>query len=145
MGGKGTNISGKQLKATQFRGFVAGLIKRLQAEADTEKRHATGEGFEEGSSQAAFVERPHQGGIVTNAGKEQSVRLVDALRSLRADRLRSEALEGALDGGGIAGAVVDERDSHRRPLVLGRTLRRRLSRETAKRRARAKALNSASI
>src|SRR5947208_725710 len=51
-------------------------------------------------------------------------------------RLHAEALEGALDGGHIAGAVVEDGYFHSSPLVLGKTWRRRLSRDTAKRTAR---------
>ena len=53
---------------------------------------------------------------------------------------RAKFLQGALDRGQIAGAVIDDGDFHSSPLVDGSTLRRRLSRETAKRSALANAL-----
>ena len=61
------------------------------------------------------------------------------------------ALQGALDAGDVACTVVDEGDSlclrvgHSRPFVLGSMSPSCLSREHATRRARAKALNNASI
>src|SRR5438270_6324123 len=145
VGGKRANISGKESQAAEFRGFVAGFIEGLKAEANAKKRHAAGEGLEKRSAKAAFVEGAHERSVMSNAGEKQSLGLGDAFRSLGTDGLRAEALQGALDGSGVAGTVVDESDFHRRPFVLGKTLRRRLSRDTAKRRARAKALNSASI
>ena len=91
-----------------------------------------------------FVEGANQGGVMTNSRKQQGFRLGNAFGRRRAVRFSTEALEGALDGGHIAGAVVEDGNFHSSPLVLGKTWRRRLSRETAKRRARANALKIAS-
>src|SRR5260370_40118016 len=59
-------------------------------------------------------------------------------------RIPPETKQGALYRGYIACAVIDNRHFHSSPFVLGKTCRRRLSRDTAKRKARAKALNMAS-
>ena len=137
------NISREYSEAAELGSFITGLVERLQSEANTEKRNAAGDGLEQRSSEATLVKRTHQGGKMSDAWKQERFGVGDAFRNARANRFRAETLERALDRGGVAGTVVDERDFHKRPLVLGKTLRRRLSRETAKRRARAKALKSA--
>jgi len=81
---------------------------------------------------------------MSDARKEQRLRACDAFGSGSTLRFRSEPLQGSLDRGDIACAVIQQGNFHSKPLVLGSTRRNLLSRATAKRRARAKALNMAS-
>jgi hypothetical protein len=91
-----------------------------------------------------FIEGVNQRCIVSDAREKESFRARDAIGSSSPTRVGSEAMQGALDGRDIPGTVVDERNFHRSPLVLGKMLRSRRSREAANRSARAKALKSAS-
>ena len=70
----------------------------------------------------------------------------DLLRGVRPRRFGAKFVQSPFDASNVPRAVVDQCDSrpHSNPFVLGKTFRSRLSRETANRRARAKALNSAS-
>ena len=95
--------------------------------------------------EVALVESAYESSKMADAGEQKRLGIGDTFRSSTANRFRAETLESTFNGSSVAGAVIDESDFHRRPFVLGKTLRRRLSRDTAKRRARAKALNSASI
>jgi len=81
---------------------------------------------------------------VSDARKQERFSVRNACNGICPQGIRAEALQGALDGGDVASAVVDDGYFHSMPFVLGRTLRKRLSRATAKRSARAKALNMAS-
>ena len=97
------------------------------------------------AARADAVRRARESERRNDRRPEESVRR----RSLRhsasfARRFGAESLQRALDGGDVARAVVDQGDFHSSPFVLGSTLRKRLSRETAKRSARANALNRAS-
>jgi hypothetical protein len=143
-GGQRTNGALKEVEACKFRSFVTALIKRLQAEAHAKKGHATFDGIEKRRPERALVECTDEGGVVADPGKKKRFGIRNALRRTGALRGGAETLQSPLDTRDITRAIVNERDVHKRPLVLGRTLRRRLSRETAKRRARANALNMAS-
>ena len=79
------------------------------------------------------------------AGKQQGLRFLDALRRACTRGLRAEPLERSLHRGDVSYSIVNQSEFHISPLVLGSTRRRRLSRATAKRNARAKALNMVSI
>ena len=90
------------------------------------------------------VQSGDESAAVAHAGQDQALGFGDRFRPIGGEHLRAQATQGAFDRGDIASAVIEQGDVHRSSLVLGKTLRRRLSRETAKRSARAKALNSAS-
>ena len=95
----------------------------------------------------ALIDGADQSGEMAHAWKNKRLSLIDLFRRTRANRFGAEFLQRALDAGDVSRAVVDECDCARRhsnPFVLGSTPRSRLSRETAKRNARANALNSAS-
>src|SRR4029077_12767843 len=102
------------------------------------------DGVEQRRAKCFFVEGTNQRRVMTDAGKKQRVRVGNVFRGAGSQRFCSEPLERALDGGNIASAVVQYGHYHRSPLVLGKIFRKRLSRVTAKRRARANALNIAS-
>src|SRR5271169_174523 len=142
--GKGTNGAWQETQTTKLRSLFAGFIQRLQAETHAEKWNAMLYGIEERCAESSLVERADKRRVVADAWKEQRFGVGDAFRRSRAAAFRAETLQGPLDARDVASAIVDERHVHRSPFVLGRTLRRRLSRETAKRSARANALNIAS-
>lgn len=79
-----------------------------------------------------------------HARKHEHFRRRNFRRLARDGDSSSELAEGPFYGRHVAGAVVDQRDVHNSSFVLGSTLRSRLSRDTAKRSARAKALKRAS-
>ncbi len=122
--------------------FGAALIEGLQAEADAEKRRPAGNGGEKRIAQPACVERIQKGGPMAHARENQAGRRGDFFWPIGGADLRSEVVQSARDGGNVACAIIDERGDHSSSLVLGRTSRRRLSRETANRSARANALNN---
>ena len=97
-------------------------------------------GHAQRGGEIALVESGDEGGEVSYAGKNDGFGAGDLFGADGALGFGAEFLQGAFDRRQIAGAVIDDSDFHSRPLVDGRTLRRRLSRETAKRSALAKAL-----
>jgi hypothetical protein len=129
----------------EVRRFLTGFEQDLQAEADAEKWDAAMDGVNQRRAEMLFVEGANECGDVANAGKKQGFGIRKGSGRAGAQRVRSETLQGALDGRNITRAVVEDGDLHRSPFVLGKTWRKRLSRETAKRSARAKALKIASI
>src|SRR5260370_2921842 len=138
------NDSGQQVQTVELGGFFAGLEQNLQAQANPQKRHTSVNGVNPRRAEFLFVKSTNEGSVMPNAGEEQRLRFGNTLGRIGTVRLRAEALERALDGRHIARAIVENGHFHRSPFVLGKTWRRRLSRETAKRRARAKALKMAS-
>src|SRR5262249_23294829 len=112
---------------------------------DTQERNAAGDRLKKRLSQTVLVERADNGGIVTDAGKDNRGGPAQLGWFGHPYRTRAKPLQRALDGGYVASAIVDERDGHSKPFVLGRTLLSRRSRLTANRKARAKALKMASI
>lgn len=134
----------KQAETGKLRRFGAALIERLQAQANSEKRRAAGNGGQKRLPEAAGIERMQQSGAVADAGKNQASSGGKVLGLIGDVDIRAEAAQGASDRSDVAGAIIDQSGDHSSSLVLGSTLRKRLSLETAKRRARAKALNTAS-
>src|SRR6201999_2282605 len=111
---------------------------------DPQEWNAAFQRGEQWRTEMLFVERPNECGKVTNSGKNKRARLIDLLWRIRARGFRAKFLQRAFDAGHVARTVVDQCDGrlHSKPFVLGSTLRSRLSRETANRRARANALNN---
>src|SRR5262249_38103452 len=107
-------------------------------------RHAAVQRFPQWSAQIPFLQRANQGAEVSNAGQQQHAGVANTFRRKAWNRCDTEPLQSSCDRCDIARSVVDEGNLHSNPLVLGKTRRSRLSRETAKRSARAKALNTAS-
>jgi len=116
----------------------------LQAEANAQEWDAALNGVEQWSTELVIVESADQRGEVTNARKDEGFGVGDFGGGVGALGLSAEAMERAFDGSDVACAIVNKRNFHKRPFVLGRTLRKRLSCETANRSARAKALKIAS-
>ena len=139
-----SHAAGQQGEAGKRRGFVAGFIESLQAQADAEEVCAARDGIAQRLAQSMRIQSGDQGATMADTGQDQALGFGDRFRPVGGEYLRAQAAQGAFDRGDIAGAVIEQGDVHRSSLVLGKTLRRRLSRETAKRSARAKALNSAS-
>ena len=81
---------------------------------------------------------------MANAWKNKALSGGNVLGVIGAHNRSAQAAQRAPHGGDVARAVIDQRNIHRSSFVLGSTLRNRLSRETAKRSARANALKSAS-
>src|SRR5262249_36455377 len=125
--------------------FFARSKKCLQAETDAKKRNTASERLEQSRAEIVLVQSTNHGSKVADARKNdrrcirKSFRLCDALRGC------VEPLQCAFNGRHVARTVVNEGDVHNSSLVLGKTFLSRLSRLTAKRSARAKALNIASI
>src|SRR5216683_1575960 len=71
-------------------------------------------------AQILLVESANQSSIMTHAGQQESLRFRNAIGRTCSLGLRAEALEGALDGWDIAGAIVNDRYFHSNPLVLGK-------------------------
>jgi hypothetical protein len=136
--------SGEKIQTLELRSLFARPEQYLQSQADSQKRDAAMDGVDQRGAEFFFVEGANQRRVMTDAGKEQGVRVGNAFRRTGSQRFRSEALERALDGGNIAGAVIENSHFHNSPLVLGKIFRKRLSRVTAERKARANALNMAS-
>lgn len=90
-----------------------------------------------------FFERLHHRGEVSLTRENDLARGRELLRAVNDTCLVSEILDRPQDRSRVAGAVIEQRD-HSKPLVEGSWRFRRESREQAYRKARAKALNSAS-
>src|SRR5208283_3541094 len=134
----------QQAKAGKRWSFVAGFIESLQAEADAEKVRTARDGVTQWLAQSMRVQSGDQSATVAHAREDEAFGFGNRLRPVGGDDVRAQAAQGAFHRGDIAGAVIEQGDVHGSSLVLGKTLRRRVSRETAKRSARANALNSAS-
>ena len=124
--------------------FRAAGKKRLQPEADAEKRRSASDDFGDRRNQVARLQRAHQLPEVADARQDQPLGGANRFRRGRALGLDALAIERGLDRRQIAGAVFDQRNFHSSPLVLGKTRFNCGSRVAAKRNARAKALKSAS-
>ena len=142
--GSARTAPGQQSQAAQLRRFLAGVVQRVQAEANSEERDAALQRIEQRCAQGLLVERANQRAEVSHARQDQHFGVADGSRSVGAARFGAEFLQRALHRREVAGAVIDERDFHSSPFVLGRTCFSRLSRDTANRSARANALNMAS-
>jgi len=138
------HTAGQQGETGERRGFVAGFIESLQAQTDAEEVCAAGDGIAQRLAQSVRVQSGDKSATVAHAGQDQALGFGDRFRPVGGEYVRAQAAQRAFDRGDIAGAVIEQGDVHRSSLVLGKTLRRRMSRETAKRSARAKALNRAS-
>src|SRR5580658_4776993 len=55
--GKGTNRAGEKFEASEFRSFFTGLVERLQAQADAEKRNTSLDGVEQRCAESALIQR----------------------------------------------------------------------------------------
>src|SRR5437667_7141813 len=134
----------RSIESMELRSLCTRFEQNLQSQADTQKGHAPLDCTDQRSAQMLFIESANQRSIMTHAGQQQNFGMRNTLRRIRSLGFRAEALEGALDGRNIASPIIDDRYFHSSPLVLGKIFRKRWSRETAKRRARAEALNIAS-
>src|SRR5579872_6245799 len=143
---QGADFSRELFQTDKLGSFFARFVEGLQSETNAQKRNATLQRREQRSSKLLFIEGADECGEMSDAGQNQCACFIDLIRCICAGRFGAQPLQCAFDARHIACAVVDECDRclHRRPFVLGRTLRRRLSRETAKLSARANALKSAS-
>jgi len=142
--GEMSHAAGQETKASERRGFIACFVERLQPKADAEEIHAARDGFAERLAQIMHIQSGDESTTVANAGQDEALGFGDRFRPIGGEYLRTQAAQRPFDRGDIACSVIEQGDVHSNSLVLGSTLRRRLSRETAKRSARAKALNSAS-
>src|SRR5215472_5518471 len=141
-GGKTRDFAGKQARALSLRRFAAAFKQPLHAYADSQKGLAGLDGVKH---------RRPEGLIQALAAREMANARHHELFGDR-DRVRhggyrggnAQMLERLVHGADVAGAVVNDSD-HSSPLVLGSMRASCRSREQATRKARAKALNKASI
>ncbi len=138
------DAAGKHPKPRQRWSLVARFIESLQAQANTKKVCAAADGMQQRLAQSVRIKSGNERGAMANAGKNKTLRACDSLGLIGSENLRTQTAQSALDRSDITGAVIEQRYLHKSSLVLGKTLRNRLSRETAKRSARAKALKRAS-
>lgn len=116
----------------------------LHANANSEKGYSALYATDYGIAQSGMIERrcrlkmPH-------SRQYDLVRLGNLSRICSDSGLGSHMVERLLHRGEIACLVIDNRDHYSNPLVLGSRLFICLSRQQAARRARANALNNASI
>ena len=137
------HLPGKIPAPANLGALLTSFEKPLHSQADSEKRLAGAGGLQQGLAQARAVQRL-QRGKMPHSREHDLVRRCHSLRLVRHHDLGAEIVERLLHRIQVARAVIDDGD-HRSPLVLGSMRPRRRSREHATRRARAKALNSASI
>src|SRR5271157_2256237 len=140
---KATDTPRQNSQARKPGRFIASFIKRLQAEADSKKRLRLLQHLPQRLHQSVFFECLHHRGKVPLTGENDLARRRELLRAVDDTCLMSEILDRPQDRARVAGAVIEQRD-HSKPLVEGSWRLRRESREQAYRKARAKALNSAS-
>ncbi len=81
--------------------------KNLRAEANAEKRNADGDSLAKKRDQARGVEVAHRGGGGADTGKNQAIRGAERVKIAGDARGRAQGVEGILDAGEIACAVVD--------------------------------------
>lgn len=81
---------------------------------------------------------------MADTGQDKSIRVREFGCFIRRRYFHAESPKCRGDRRNIAGTIVDQNDVHSNSFVLGSTFRNRLSRDTAKRSARANALNTAS-
>ena len=81
---------------------------------------------------------------MADAGDDNPSRVIEIIRACRCPMIDPDGVQAFSDGGEIAGAVVEQGDLQSSPLVEGRTVRSRRSREQANLNARANALKTAS-
>ena len=129
----------------KVRRFFAGVVQSLQAETDAKKGYAASKGLKKRSAETALVQCANQRGKVPDTGKQQSFCRFDRFRCRSTQRFRAEALERSLYRGDISYTIVNQREFHISPLVLGSIRASRLSFAHATRRALANALKTASM
>src|SRR5215470_4252678 len=125
-----------------FRRFPTSFQHPLHSDADSQKGLASSNAFLHGITHAVLAKLSRRS-KVSHSRKDELVRTAHKLGVVRNDGVHMQMIECFLHGRQIAGLVIDDGD-HSNPFVLGNILASRLSREQAKRNARAKALNSAS-
>src|SRR5580692_3520191 len=135
------NSARKNMQSLKFRSFFAGFEKSLESQANAEERNAAMQSIDKSCAKVLLIEGANQCTVVADAGKNDGFGAGERLRRIGTLRSHAKTLQGPLHACDVTCAVIEQGDLHRRPFVLGRTLRRRLSRETAKRSARANALN----
>src|ERR1039458_792990 len=141
--GKLPAFAGKDPRSCNLTTFFAPLEKPLHAQAYPEKRLAGRSALQHGLAQPRPVQSL-QRGKMSHSWQYDLVRRYQRFRVVRNHNFSTELVERLLHGIEVAGAVIHDGD-HSSPLVLGSMRPRRRAREHASRRARAKALKSASI
>src|SRR5699024_7909524 len=123
------------------------LEEHLHPDADAEHRQSTGEPAFDELMAAALPQRVHDGAERADARHDEARGVTDEAAIARQTRVRAGGGEGLHRRVDVPGAVVQGRDEggvgHRAPFVLGMP-RTCGSRDLACRKARAKALYSAS-
>src|SRR5262245_37987839 len=135
-------LAGEQAGTRGIRSFRAALKQPLHSYANPQEWLAPRNGLQHRCTQASIEE--FTTGKMAYSGNDDFRRRGDHCRIRSYLCGRAKMLECLLDGTDVTGAVINDGD-HRSPLVLGSILASRRSREQATRRARAKALKSASI
>ena len=133
---------GSSPEPRKARRLGAALEQELQSEADAEERLA---GAGVGQDRLAPRRVQHRRRLeVADARHDQPVGAGDLRRRVRREHLGAGRGQRLAHRRQVAGAIVDQRDPHNSPLVLGSIVFSCLSFEQATRSARANALNTAS-
>src|SRR5579872_5575573 len=136
---------GKDGEAAGSGSFRAAGKEPLEADTDAQEGRSGGDFFLDCSCKAVVREEP-RGREVADAGEDDALGGSEVGGVLRYGDFGCEVAQGLNHGREVAGLVIDDGHLHQSsPLVLGSISLSCGSRAQAKRRARAKALNSASI
>src|SRR5260370_5180840 len=136
-------FAGKDACPRNLEALFTAFEKPLHSQADSEKRLARGSALQQSLVQARGVQSL-QRGKMSHTGQHDLRRCCPCPRLVRHDGYGAEMVQRLLNRMQIARSVIHDGD-HRSPLVDGSMRPRRRSREEATRKARAKALNRASI
>ena len=90
------------------------------------------------------IQRAKQRAAMSDSGQNQGSCGANIVAAIGGDDLGAKFSQRAFDRSDISRPVINHRNLHKSSLVLGSTLFKRLSRDTAKRSARANALKTAS-
>src|SRR5215217_476628 len=117
------------------------LIKQqLHSNTHTQQRRPLAHSFFHQAIEATIFQRLHARAKRADARQHQPLRCAQLSLIAADDRLAAHRRKRLLDRAQVANSIVDDRDTHNDPFVLG-TPRIRLFRSTACRNARAEALN----
>ena len=135
--------AGKDSESEQFGSLFAAFEHPLQAQANAQHRLLAGDCASHRGAQSTVTQRPRSGEIA-DSGNDQLLGIQHCVRITGHDALASQVSDGLHHRGQIPRAVIED-GNHKSPFVLGSMRPSWRSLEQATRKARANALNSASI
>jgi hypothetical protein len=143
-GRESANLTRKQSQAPFPRRFFTRFEQSLQPQADAQKRNTRSDAFQQRISRLHSIQSPHHLSKVPHAGKNDLRRTAQPFGVPNQFVFGSNLRQSVLHRAKIARPVIENRDQSN-PFVDGSCSFNRASLEQAKRSARAKHLNIASI